>query len=114
MNKMAPRYVVNLAKNMRKDWTKTENIMWNVLRGRKVWGKKFLRQHPFWRYIVDFYCNEAKLVIEIDWKIHEQTIEYDEIRQELIEKYWIKFLRFTTEEVLNNLDKVIETIKQNI
>ncbi len=105
-----PRYIVELSKELRKKQTKSEAILWEILRNRKLNNLKFRRQHPFWRYIADFYCDEIKLVIELDWWIHEKTKEYDKIRDEIIEKYWVKVIRFTNEEVFSNLDKILNTI----
>jgi len=61
-----PRYIVELSKKLRQKQTESEEILWEVLRNRKLNNLKFRRQHPFGRYIVDFYCDEIKLVIELD------------------------------------------------
>ncbi|WOK05895.1 endonuclease domain-containing protein [Imperialibacter roseus] len=64
---------------MRKNHTAAENLLWQNLRGRKLGGHKFRRQHPVAGFIADFYCHEAKLVIELDGKIHNlsEQKEYD-------------------------------------
>ena len=101
---------------LRKTQTGAEEIMWQNLRNRKILGFKFRRQHPLDKYIADFYCHEAKLVIEIDGKIHNlpEQQEYDKNRSLHIEEMGIKVIRFTNEEVYNNLDQVLNTIKNSL
>ena len=111
MNRYSQRYLVDLAKGMRKNSTETELILWNELKWRKLDNKRFRRQNIFWRYIADFYCAEVNLVIEVDWKIHENQKEYDEIREEILKTYKLKILRFNNEDIINNLTQVLETIK---
>jgi RecG-like helicase/very-short-patch-repair endonuclease len=103
-------YIIGLARELRKKWTKEELIMWELLRRKQIAWLKFRRQHPFWRYIADFYCDELKLVIELDWKIHDTQKEYDEIRDELISQYWVVILRITNEEINNDIKWVFEKI----
>ncbi len=105
-----PEYVKDLSKNFRKNPTNYEDFLWSVLRNRQLNNIKFRRQHPFWRYIADFYSDELRLVIELDWKIHENQKEYDEIRDEIISKYWVTILRFKNEDLLNNFNEVISKI----
>jgi len=103
-------YITKLSQELRKKTTEVEKIMWELLRNKQLSWVKFRRQHPFWRYIADFYSDEAKLVIELDWKIHENQKEYDEIRDEIISKYWVRILRVNNDEIINDLEKVIEKI----
>jgi uncharacterized cofD-like protein len=84
--------------------------MWELLRNRQLFDLKFRRQHTFGRYIADFYSNDIRLVIELDWKIHENQKEYDEIRDDIISKYWVKVLRIKNEEILNDLEWIISKI----
>lgn len=100
-------YIVELARKFRKNLTEAEENLWEILRWKKINWIKFRRQHPFWRYIADFYSDEAKLVVELDWKIHEKTKEYDELRDEIISKYWVKILRIKNEEIEQNLEEVL-------
>lgn len=102
-----PDYIKNLSKDFRKKSTKTEDLLWEILRNRKLNNLKFRRQHPFGKYIADFYCDELRLVIELDWKIHENQKEYDKIRDEIISKYWVKIIRIQNEELINDFEKVI-------
>jgi len=102
-----PDYVKEISKELRKNQTTSEEFLWDILRNRKLNNLKFRRQHPFWRYIADFYCDEINLVIELDWKVHENQKEYDELRDEIISKYWVKIIRIKNEELIDNLDSVI-------
>jgi very-short-patch-repair endonuclease len=74
-------------------------------------GIKFRRQHPIDIFIADFYCHEARVVIEVDGGIHENRKEYDAGREAEIERYNLKVLRFTNAEVEYEIEKVIESIK---
>ncbi len=103
------KYIIDLARDFRKNPTKYEDFMWDILRRKNLWYK-FRRQHPFWRYIADFYSDELKLVVELDWKIHEATKEYDILRDEIISKYWVKILRIKNEEINDDIEKVVEKI----
>lgn len=105
-----PGYVKTLAKDLRKDQTKAEDIFWDVARNRQIEWLKFRRQSPFGRYIADFYCSEISLVIELDGKIHENQQEYDEIRDDIISKYGVNILRVKNEEIFENLQWVIQKI----
>jgi very-short-patch-repair endonuclease len=95
---------------MRRAPTPAEAELWKYLRGRKIAGLKFRRQHPIDRFIVDFYCVEAGLAIEIDGKVHATRTEEDRLRQEFIEERDIRFLRFSNDDVLQHLDSVIARI----
>jgi very-short-patch-repair endonuclease len=100
-----------LAREHRHESTPAEAAFWEVVRGRKLSGLKFRRQHPIERFIVDFFCSEITLIIEIDGSIHEQTIEEDKLRQEFLESLGFRVLRFTNEEVLQNVQGVLNKVK---
>lgn len=104
------------AAELRKNMTEAEKILWSALRRKQIKGKRFRRQHPVNTFIVDFYCHEAKLIIEVDGGIHniEEQKEYDHGRSEELEQLGLKIIRFTNEQVLQNLNKVIKEIKENI
>ena len=112
MKRDTPKYIVEIARELRKQQTTTEAILWNYLKNRKLRGLKFRRQYAIGRYIADFYCIEERLAIDLDGKIHEinDRKEYDLIRQEEIESRNIVVLRFTNEEVKNNINEVIKKI----
>jgi very-short-patch-repair endonuclease len=98
------------AKGMRKDSTKAEDLLWQRLRGKKVVGLKFRRQHPIDKFIPDFYCHEKKLVVELDGGIHDekQQKDFDSVRTEMLNELGIKVIRFTNEDVLTRIENVIE------
>ena len=100
------------ARRLRKRQTKSEELLWQALRNRKLDGLKFLRQHPVGPSIVDFYCHEKQLAIEIDGGIHLNTDvkDRDKIRQKMIEDYGIRFFRCTSNEVESNLEGVLAGI----
>jgi superfamily II DNA helicase RecQ/very-short-patch-repair endonuclease len=102
-------YITQLSRELRKKWTKWEELLWGILKNKKINWVKFRRQHPFWRYIADFYSDELKLVIELDWEIHEKQKEYDIIRDEIISNYWVQILRVKNEE-LDNIKELIDKI----
>ena len=74
-------------------------------------GLRFRSQHPIDIFIADFYCHEARLVVEIDGDIHKRQFEYDDGREAEIEKYKIKVIRFSNNEIINEIDTVIIKIK---
>jgi len=102
------------AGRLRKEMTNAELLLWERLRKNKNGGYRFRSQHPIGKFIVDFYCHEALLVIEIDGSIHQNSIvaERDEGRELEITKLGIKVVRFTNDEIVNNLDKVAVTISR--
>jgi very-short-patch-repair endonuclease len=105
-------YLKELARKLRNNMTFGEILLWQRLRRGQMRGFDFDRQHPIDRYIVDFYCKDLKLAIEIDGSIHdgEEAKRNDIIRQERLESLGIKFLRFTDADVRQNTEKVIGTI----
>ena len=109
-----PRYVVQIARKWRRKRTKAEEALWDLLRNRRLAGAKFRRQHPLGRYIADFYCDEARLVIELDGGVHSQlgNKEYDAVRQLTIESNGITVVRFKNEEVEDDLESVLGKISE--
>jgi very-short-patch-repair endonuclease len=92
--------------------TKAEFILWQKLKGKQLEGIKFRSQYGVDRFVVDFYCTELKKAIEVDGESHFQdgVQEYDLERQDFIESVGIRFLRFTNDEVHENLEGVLERI----
>lgn len=99
-----------VARQMRREPTPAEKQLWDKLKNKQLLGFKFRRQHTIDRFIVDFYCGEARLVVEVDGSIHEYTQEEDALRQEFLESLGLRVIRFRNEEVLNFLDGVLEKI----
>ncbi|MBK7157645.1 MAG: endonuclease domain-containing protein [Ignavibacteria bacterium] len=100
-------------RKLRNNMTNAEKLLWERIRNRQVRKKRFLRQYSVLKYVIDFYCPEIKLAIEVDGDIHisEESIEYDKNRQTEIENYGIKFLRIKNEEVFANIHNVILKIE---
>jgi very-short-patch-repair endonuclease len=98
------------ARALRKDATPTEAILWHAIRGKQL-GAKFRRQQPIGHFIADFYCSEARLVLEIDGSVHDAQPEYDRERQELLESLGLGFLRITATDVERDLGNVLERIR---
>ncbi len=114
-----PKYI-SFARELRKNQTEEEKIVWEQLRNRRLLGFKFLRQHPvvFSRindsnrfYIADFYCAEKKLVVEIDGLIHTLQIEEDKARDMVMNETGLQVIRITNEEVNRNVYAVLKKIK---
>ena len=104
------------ARALKQVMTPAEILLWQNLRNRKIGNFKFRRQHPIAKYIVDFYCHEAKLVIEVDGKIHLMNDHpgYDQFRTGELEGIGLKVIRFTNEEVLGNVTKVLDEIRMHL
>lgn len=106
--------LVERARELRKHMTPAEKKLWySYLRTFKF---RVLRQRPIDKFIVDFYCAELKLVIEVDGNSHFTKVgkDYDAARTEILEGYGLKVMRFTNEQVLNNLESVCQQIEELI
>lgn len=95
--------------------TVTEKIIWERLCKNQL-GVRIRRQHPVWKYIADYYCHELKLVIEIDGGIHlsKENKEYDVGREITLSEFGIEIIRFTNDQVTNEIEHVIEVIGEKI
>ena len=102
------------ARALRKQSTHVEDILWSHLRGSRFEGAKFRRQVPFDRYVADFYCYAAKLVIELDGAQHEGFADYDAGRSAVIETFGVRILRFANAEVRDDLDSVLARIRAEL
>ena len=104
------------AEELRIRMTEAETVLWEALRNKKLSGLKFRRQHPIGRFIVDFYCHKYKLVIELDGRIHNlrEVAENDINREAELKDFGLHILRFTNEQVINDLVNVLQTIKQQV
>ncbi|MEL6490300.1 MAG: endonuclease domain-containing protein [Cyanobacteria bacterium J06621_3] len=98
---------------LRNDSPRAERILWRRLRRRQIAGFKFRRQYGVERYVLDFYCPELKLAIEIDGSSHNglKAQAYDHQRQQFVESFGIQFLRFTNHLVYEQIDFVVATIQ---
>ncbi|MEX2158508.1 MAG: DUF559 domain-containing protein [Dehalococcoidia bacterium] len=102
--------LTHAARDLRRRQTKTEEALWHALRKRNLGGRKFKRQHRIGRYIVDFYCPQERLIIEIDGPIHIKQRASDRERQGILESGGYRVLRVTTGQVESNIDGVVEEI----
>lgn len=112
--KNVPKYVKDLSKKLREKQTNTEGVFWELLRNRKFHNLKFRRQHAIWRYIADLYCDEKKLVIELDGDIHENQKEYDGIRDEVISSHWIQVIRIKNKELWRSIEDIYKTLEKRL
>ncbi len=97
---------------LRRERTKAEVLLWQRLRAGQVGGWKFRQQYSVGPYVLDFYCPQLKLALEIDGPTHEgdEAAAYDANRQAFIESYGICFLRFSNKQIYRQLDAVVESI----
>jgi imidazole glycerol-phosphate synthase subunit HisF len=111
--------IFDIAKKLRQSMTPAERILWEKVKNNSL-GIKIRRQEAFifgaYRYVADFYCPALKLIIEIDGDIHEdkEIKEIDEFREDIFKEMGYKVIRFNNEAVINDLDKVIKKIKEEI
>lgn len=116
MFKGAPATLFVNAKKLRENKTAAEAKLWEELKGKKFFGHKFRQQHPMNIYILDFYCHQLKLGIEVDGGYHlepEQKAR-DEERTGIIESFQVKIIRFNNEEVLTDISGVLKRLKEFI
>ncbi len=109
----ASREAFAKAKDLRRNTTETEKLLWEKIGGNRLSGFRFKRQHPIAHYIVDFYCHKAKLVVELDggYHKHEDQMIYDTLRTEELMDLGLTVLRFRNEEVRNGMEDVLERIR---
>lgn len=103
-------------RKLRQRSTKAERMLWQNLRNRSFEGFKFRRQHSVGPFVLDFYCSELKLAIEIDGYSHdsEEAKKYDAERQKIIEGYGVRFLRIRDEEIHEHIEKELDRITAEI
>jgi len=104
----------NLAKKLRRNTTRPEKIIWDECLKKCQTGYKFLRQKPLDRFIVDFYCPELMLAVEIDGTSHDYRLIEDNIRTEILNNLGIKVVRYSNEVVLGDLPKIKAALKREI
>ena len=104
------RRSVEQARLFRRNPTRSEELMWSALRGGRLSGLKFRRQHPIGPFIADFYCPQLGLVVEVDGAVHDGQKVRDGIRQRLIEERRIRFLRLSSAEVERDLQGALRKV----
>ena len=104
--------LVREARELRKNQTPAEETLWQLLRNKKLNGLKFRRQHQIGHYIVDFYCHERKLIVELDGAVHDtpERQKHDSVRNKFLTSSGFKIIRFRNEEVFNNIEEVLKQI----
>ena len=111
-----------ICRELRKNSTEAERVLWDAIRAKKLLGKKFYRQYPIFHdvtgkekfFIADFYCFTEKLIIELDGKYHKYRLKEDKHRTDILNSLGLRVIRFNNEEVLKNLEDVIINIKKSL
>ncbi|NHF61344.1 endonuclease domain-containing protein [Flavobacteriaceae bacterium TP-CH-4] len=106
------KYLKGFRKELRNNPTKAESMLWKALQRRQLKGRKFRRQHSIQNYIVDFYCSEEQLIVELDGAVHHNMVneQYDLKRAQELRRLGFKLLRFENDTVFEQLDMVLEAI----
>jgi cyclase len=109
-------YKLQQARNLRKSTTHEERLFWERVRGNRVMGLQFRRQQPVEGFITDFYCNQARCVVEIDGSVHDnpERKAMDERRRKVFESRGLTEIRFTNNEIRNDIHGVIERLKKRL
>lgn len=110
-----PRSSANVkgaARQMRKEPTRSESLLWSALRNRCLASRKFRRQHPVGRFILDFYCQEERLAVEVDGPVHETQRQADGERQQILESMGIRFLRLSAALIESDLPAALAAIEE--
>ncbi|MDR9366638.1 MAG: endonuclease domain-containing protein [Balneolaceae bacterium] len=104
------------AKRLRQEMTEAEIVLWEQLRARRFLNLKFRRQHPILDFIVDFYCHEQKLVVEVDGKYHNQddVQYYDSERTKELQRNGFSVIRFSNRKVFNDMEGVLKQLRRQI
>jgi len=100
------------ARQLRREQTPAEALLWEHLRNRRLKGLKFRRQHPVGRFVADFYCAQHRLIVELDGAVHRMQGEYDALRTEELERDGYRVIRFTDNQVERDLEWVLERIAE--
>lgn len=120
--KRIPEIIIETSRKLRKEMTNSERILWDKLKSKKLKGIKFLRQAPIYvykedswldRYVIpDFLCREYKLILELDWSIHnlKEIYELDKYKESMLINLWYKILRFKNDEINNDLENTLTKI----
>ena len=109
----AKRSIFQNACDLRQNMTEAEKHLWSRLKKSQL-GVRFKAQHPIDIFVVDFYCHQSKLVVEVDGEIHLSQKDYDEGRTAELERFDLKIIRFTNQEVLNDVNRVVDEIKRHL
>ena len=108
------RKMIEIAREFRKEPTKSEAILWQALRDKKLDGIRFRRQQPIGNFIVDFYSSACRLVVEVNGSIHDNQVEVDRARQDVLEDLGLNVLRIKADIIENNLPLALNEIRAKI
>ena len=116
VDRAAKSAIYSYAKNMRKNATQAEDLIWQELRGRRLGGFKFVRQKPMGYYIPDFLCIQKRLIIEIDGQYHNDpsVALSDRVREQKFAVVGYKILRFTNQHVFTDITNILQTIHEEL
>jgi very-short-patch-repair endonuclease len=103
-----------VARNLQQHETRAEGVLWQALRGRKLAGLKFRRQHPVAGVVLDFSCPDHRLAIGVDGSVHDDLAERDAARSNYLAEKGYRVIRFRNEEVLNELPAVLRRILEAV
>ena len=103
---------MQFARELRREMTPAERKLWGALRAGRLEGWHFRRQQIIAGFIVDFYCHQAALVVEVDGPVHQQQVEYDAQRTVILQQHGLRVQRFSNEQVMNHLPQVLEIIRE--
>ena len=112
-HRIAPRQR-DRARQLRRDATFPERLLWSRLRAGRLGGAKFRRQHPIGPYVVDFYCAHADLAIELDGQSHADRAPQDRQRTLYLQNRGLRVVRYTNDQVLQNVDVVAQDIARRV
>lgn len=112
----APKLTVGRARKLRRKLTLPEVLLWQAIRGEKLDGARFRRQHPIGPYILDFYCDEAKLAVEVDGAAHDHPdqMAHDRARTAWLTLRRIRVYRIAARDVLENLEGVLTSVRRQL
>lgn len=105
-----PSISIERARQMRREPTYPETLLWRRLRANQLCGLHFRRQHPIGPYIVDYYCGAAKLAVELDGESHEGRETYDQTRAKFLQAAGVRVVRFSDDDVIRNPEGVLHVI----
>ena len=106
--------LLRVAAGLRRSMTPAEKVLWERLRRKQLKGYRFRRQHPLYRFVVDFFCYEALLIIEVDGSVHQNPYQKDRDieRTKMLEQFNLTELRFTNDQIINDIDSVLAQIER--
>ena len=109
---MGVRRIVAAARKLRRTSTDVERRLWHRIRDKQIEGFRFRRQRPVGRFIVDFICLDARLIVELDGGQHAENVAHDKKRSAFLESLGYRVLRFWNNEVIENMDGVLERLRE--